>query len=233
MTPRRILVADDEPKIVSLVSAYLAAAGYEVLSAADGAGSLELCRFKTVDCAILDINMPGMDGLEAARRIRSFSDMPIIFLTARVEETDRVVGLELGADDYVLKPFSPRELVARVRAVLRRYPSSASHGAAMLRSASVVLDTEKREVWVLGSAVTLTRRQFDLLHALMGVPGRVLSRKAILDAATDYCFDGYERTVDAHVKNLRKALGDDGDAPRLIGTVRGVGYKWIDPPHEA
>ena len=231
--PRKILVADDEPKIVKLVSAYLEAAGFSPLAARDGDEALERFRNERPDCVILDINMPGKDGLDIAKAIRRISDVPIIFLTARTEETDRIVGLELGADDYVVKPFSPRELTARVKAVLRRWSRTETVGRTageerILRQGDVVLDPVKHEVTVRGEKKNLTTVQFELLKTLLREPGRVFSRLALLEAALGTSFDGYERTIDAHIKNIRKALGDDGEAPKYIGTVRGVGYKFIE-----
>jgi DNA-binding response OmpR family regulator len=235
---RKILVADDEPKIIQIVSAYLESSGFEVLSAKSGDEALTRFKKGSPDCIVLDINMPGMDGLDVARAIRKVSDAPIIFLTARVDETDRIVGLELGADDYIVKPFSPRELVARIKAVLRRYkPQSArdsgaqsSHDSAptFLRCGEVSVDLLKHIVTVRDEQKTVTKVQFDLLKVLISEPGRVFSRTALLEAALETDFEGYERTIDAHIKNLRKVLGDDGEKSRFIGTVRGVGYKFLE-----
>jgi DNA-binding response OmpR family regulator len=209
-----------------------------VVSASNGVEALTRFREMAPDCAVLDINMPGMDGLDVARDIRKISNVPIIFLTARVDETDRIVGLELGADDYVLKPFSPRELVARIKAVLRRYNPRGSdaterrtdHDAesAVLRCGDVTLDPLKRIVTVRDEPKPVTKIQFDLLKVLISEPGRVFTRASLLEAALESTFEGYERTIDAHIKNLRKVLGDDGDSPRYIGTVRGVGYKFLE-----
>lgn len=229
---RKILVADDEPKILQMVSAYLKAAGYSVMTAPNGALTLDAFRKEAPDCVVLDINMPELDGLDVAREIRKTSEAPIIFLTARAEETDRIIGLELGADDYVVKPFSPRELVARVKAVLRRAPRESLAGAEkdsdQIRCGEVVVDCVKRSVLVRGESVELTKVQFDLLRTLIAEPGRVFPRAALLETTMGSTFEGYERTVDAHIKNLRKALGDDGDSPRYIGTARGVGYKFLE-----
>lgn len=229
---RKILVADDEPKILQMVSAYLEAAGYSVIAAPNGALALDAFRKKAPDCVVLDINMPELDGLDVAREIRKISASPIIFLTARAEETDRIIGLELGADDYIVKPFSPRELVARVKAVLRRASRESSTGAEkdsdQIRCGEVLVDRVKRSVLVRGESVELTKVQFELLMTLIAEPGRVFPRAALLETTMGSTFEGYERTVDAHIKNLRKALGDDGDSPRFIGTVRGVGYKFLE-----
>ncbi len=234
---RKILVADDEPKIIQIVSAYLESSGFEVISAANGTEALARFREVAPACALLDINMPGLDGFDVARAIRRVSDIPILFLTARVDETDRIVGLELGADDYVVKPFSPRELVARIKAVLRRSDRSAAGSVArpgseeptaLLRCGEVTVDLFKRGVTVRDVPKALTKVQFELLRVLISEPGRVFSRAALLEAAMETNFEGYERTIDAHIKNLRKVLGDDGDDPRYIGTVRGVGYKFLE-----
>jgi DNA-binding response OmpR family regulator len=233
-----ILVADDEPKIVHLVSAYLETAGFSVVSAKDGNEALVKFRDACPDCIILDINMPGIDGLETAIAIRKSSDVPIIFLTARAEETDRIVGLEIGADDYIVKPFSPRELTARVKAVLRRAAKGSKRerdtesGEKILRQGDLTLDPIKHEVTVRAVRKELTSVQFEILKVLLLEPGRVFSRLSLLQAAMGSTFEGYERTIDAHIKNIRKALGDDGDAPQFIGTVRGVGYKIIETRNE-
>ncbi len=237
---RKILIADDETKIVRLVADYLAASGFETVLARDGAEALAAFRREAPDCLVLDINMPGLDGLSVAREVRKSSEAPIVFLSARAEETDRVLGLELGADDYVAKPFSPRELVARIRAILRRSardpgaePETVRRGGSdegeILRRGALVIDFGRRAVSVDGEPRELTAAQFDILALLARRPGRVFPRSRILEEATGSTFEGYERTVDAHVKNIRKALGDDSDEPRFIGTVRGVGYRFIEP----
>lgn len=235
---RKILVADDEPKIIQIVSAYLESSGFEVVSALNGNEALARFHDGSPDCVVLDINMGGLDGLDVARAIRKESDLPIIFLTARVDETDRIVGLELGADDYVLKPFSPRELVARIKAVLRRYnPQIAEAGeqkkghdaeSALRRCGEIAVDLLKHIVTVRDESKFLTKVQFDLLKVLISEPGRVFSRTALLEAVLGTNFEGYERTIDAHIKNLRKVLGDDGEDQRYIRTVRGVGYKFLE-----
>jgi len=233
--PSTILIADDEVKIVKMVAGYLEAAGYRTLSAHDGLQAFSLFRENDPDCIILDINMPGTDGLDVAREIRKTSSAPIIFLSARTDETDRIVGLELGADDYVSKPFSPRELVARVRAVLRRPPLTKADQdhESPLRRGRLVLDPLKRSVNIGGEPRNLTAVQFDILAYLMREPGRVFSRLEVLEAAAGTSFEGYERTIDAHIKNIRKALGDDSGEPRFIGTVRGVGYRFLEQGDEA
>jgi DNA-binding response OmpR family regulator len=236
--PPRVLVVDDEEKIARMVGSYLEASGYETLLAFGGEEALALAAAERLDCLILDVGMPGLDGLEVARRIRASSSLPIIFLSARAEEIDKVLGLEIGGDDYVTKPFSPRELVSRVKAVLRRTAPPAGRvpagrepdAEAPLRCGDLEVDTGRREARLGGRAIELTTVQFDILAFLMRRPGRVYSRMEILEGAAGIEYEGYERTLDAHVKNLRKALGDDPDAPRYIGTVRGVGYKFVEPP---
>jgi DNA-binding response OmpR family regulator len=224
-----VLIADDEEKLTSIVASYLHNSGFETLVAHEGQTALALFREGKPDCVILDINMPGLDGLEVARSIRKESSTPIIFLTAQASEADTIVGLELGADDYVAKPFSPRELVSRVRAVLRRSPpKEEASSEETLRRGGLTMDVARRELRIDGIQKVLTTAQFDILLLLARSPGRVFPRLAILEAASGSDFEGYERTVDAHVKNIRKALGDDSGEPRFIGTVRGVGYRFID-----
>ena len=231
-----VLVADDEVKLARLVCGYLEAAGFHALHAPDGRQALELFRAHRPDLVILDVMMPVMDGLDAARAMLREADVPIILLTARTEETDRVVGLELGTDDYVTKPFSPRELVARVRAVLRR--SSRAPGATpsappsqpggILARGPLVLDLVRRSVTVDGRHRDLTSVQFDLLALLALEPGRVFGREQLLSRLHQSGTQGYDRTIDAHVKNIRRALGDASASPRFVGTVRGVGYRFIE-----
>jgi DNA-binding response OmpR family regulator len=230
--PQTILVADDEAKIVDMVASYLEASGFRVQKAGSGSLALESFRLRPPDCLILDINMPGLDGLAVAREVRKSSELPIIFLTARADEVDRILGLELGGDDYVTKPFSPRELVARVRAVLRR-SSPREAGARQLVRGRLELDGVKRSLRLGGEAVILTTIQFDILALMMAEPGRVWTRLDILEGTSGSAFEGYERTVDAHIKNLRKALGDDSESPRFIETVRGVGYRFMEQADEA
>ncbi|MGC9400011.1 MAG: response regulator transcription factor [Anaerolineae bacterium] len=220
-----ILVADDEPQITRVVRSYLEQAGYRVVTAYDGEEALYLTHREKPDLVVLDIQMPKVDGLEFTRRVRAERpDLAIIMLTARVEETDRIVGLELGADDYVTKPFSPRELVARVRAVLRRARPSAPQ-AQLLRAGPLTLDRAQRLVTLEGEPVDLTPMEFDILATLMDAPGRVFSRAEILEATQGVAFEAYERTVDAHIKNLRQKLEPQPSEPRYILTVRGAGYR--------
>ena len=233
--PVKILVADDEEKIAKMVGSYLEASGFQPLFALDGLRALALFREQAPACIVLDINMPGLNGLDVAREVRKTSSVPIVFLTARADETDRIVGLELGADDYVSKPFSPRELVARIRAILRRTSAQprADDGGEALRRGRIELDFRKRSVRVDGRLKNLTTIQLDILGLLMRQPERVYSRLEILEHCMGGGFDGYERTIDAHVKNIRKALGDDSENPSFIHTVRGAGYKFLEQPGEA
>ncbi len=219
-----ILVVDDEPEIVRLVRAYLEEAGFRVVIASDGQEALYVARHEKPDLVVLDVLMPRMDGLEFTRRIRRERGIPIIMLTARVEETDRIVGLELGADDYVTKPFSPREVVARVRAVLRR-TQSPPETPQVLRAGPLTLDRTTHTVTTSEQPVNLTPTEFSILETLMTTPGRVFTRGELLEAVQGIAFEVYERTVDAHVKNLRHKLEPDPAQPRYILTVRGVGYR--------
>jgi two-component system, OmpR family, alkaline phosphatase synthesis response regulator PhoP len=221
----KILVVDDEAKIVKLVRAYLEQAGYRVVAADDGQSALIQARREKPSLVILDLMLPGMDGLEVARRLRRESNIPIIMLTARVEDTDRIVGLELGADDYVSKPFNPRELVARVRAVLRRAYGGAPV-AEVLRAGDIEVDVEGHRALRAGQPLDLTPTEFDLLVVLLQNPGRAFTRLELLDRVQGYAYEGYERTVDAHIKNLRAKLGDDPRHPAYVQTVYGVGYKF-------
>jgi DNA-binding response OmpR family regulator len=225
-----ILVVDDEIKIVALIKGYLEASGFEVIQAFDGDEALAAFHRADPDCVVLDINMPGMDGLSVARELRKDSDVPLIFLTARADELDRVLGLELGADDYITKPFSPRELVARVKAILRRSGGRRAQDSrsepAIIAGGDIRLDTERHECLVKGQAVSLTSVQFEMLAFMMRKPGKVWSRLELLEGTAGPAHEGYDRTIDAHIKNIRKALGDDSEKPRYIETVRGVGYRF-------
>ena len=221
----KILVVDDEAKIVKLVRAYLEQSGYTVVTAEDGQTALIQARREKPDLILLDIMLPGIDGLDVARALRREGDIPIIMLTARVEDTDRITGLELGADDYVTKPFNPRELVARVRAVLRR-TSGTSPTIEMLRAGEITVDVSGHNATLAGQALDLTPTEFELLVVLMRNPGRAFTRLDLLDRVQGYAYEGYERTVDAHIKNLRAKLGDEPRHPRYIQTVYGVGYKF-------
>jgi DNA-binding response OmpR family regulator len=221
MNPR-VLLIDDDARLFELLSTYLAQNGFEVEGASDGARGLALLAERDVDAVLLDVMMPGLDGIEVCKRIRARSRVPVIMLTAKGDETDRVVGLELGADDYVTKPFSPRELLARLRAVLRRAAPPDPDG--VLRVGALHLDVEGRVVTMAGRDVTLTGIEFDLLLGLARRAGRVVPRDAMLTAAGRGDVTVSDRTVDVHVSHLRQKLGDDPRAPRLIKTVRGIGY---------
>lgn len=225
-----ILVADDEQKIRDLVRSYLEHAGYSVLVADTGARALEAVERSHPDLLVLDLMLPDITGEEVARTIRSHSDLPVIMLTAKASEDDRVNGLRIGADDYVTKPFSPRELVARVAAVLRRSSDGGASSVTSYDGGELVIDRAGREVTVGGQAVVLTRSEFDLLAALAAHPGRVMSRYELVTKVQGYDYEGYERTIDAHVKNLRRKLGDDPREPRFVVTVPGVGYKFGPRP---
>ena len=221
-----ILVVDDEPKIVQLVRDYLQRAGFTVSTAHDGAEALMRARQERPDLVVLDLGLPRLDGLEVTRRLRRDSGVPIIMLTARDDETDKVVDLELGADDYVTKPFSPRELTARVRAVLRRHAGDAH--SEILRAGDLVLDVPRLRAEASGRVVPLTGTEFTLLAALARQPGRVYTRSQLLDAIHGVAFESYERAIDAHVKNIRRKLEPDPRAPRYLLTVYGVGYRLAD-----
>ena len=222
----KILVVDDSPKIVDVLRAYLLAEGFEVVTASDGPSAVEVAAAERPSLALLDVMLPGIDGIELTRRFQRDYDLPVILVTARTDEIDRLIGLEVGADDYVAKPFSPREVVARVRAVLRRSQrADGTHRCATVRVDGIELDLDGRTVSVDGVPLVLTRTEFDLLTTLTAHPGRVYSRMQLMEAAQGVAFEGYERTIDAHVKNLRRKLGDDPRSPRFIQTVFGVGYK--------
>jgi DNA-binding response OmpR family regulator len=226
--PPRVLVVDDEPNLVELVSSYLQHEGFSVLTAANGLVALDLARTEHPDLVVLDLMLPGMDGVEVCRRLRQFSDAYVLMLTARAEEVDKIVGLSVGADDYLTKPFSPRELVARVKAMLRR-PRSAFAGEPNLPAAQrigdLVIDRARHEVTRHGEVVPLTAREFALLSALADHPGRVFTRAQLLERALgSEHYD--EHVVEVHVANLRKKLADHPGRPRYVQTVRGVGYRF-------
>jgi DNA-binding response OmpR family regulator len=224
---KTVLVVDDEPKIVEVVGDYLRTAGFSVTTAADGERAVASARARPPDLVVLDLGLPGSDGLDVARELRRLSPMPIIMLTARGEETDRIVGLELGADDYLVKPFSPRELVARVRAVLRRTEGKPTEHE-RFAVGDVTIDTTRREVTVRDRAVELTATEFDLLATLARQPGRVFTRVQLLETIHGVVVESYERTVDAHIKNLRRKLEPDPHQPRYVLTVHSVGYRFAD-----
>ncbi len=222
---KTIMVVDDEKRLVSLVESYLTQEGYRVVTANNGADALPVASREKPDLIILDIMMPEMDGYGFMREHRKEMDTPIILLTARVDDDERVIGLELGADDYVTKPFRPRELVARVRAVLRRVGKSEPQGK-VLQVADITLDRDTREVTVADRSVDLTPSEFDLLTALMSSPGRVYSRLDLLDVIQGVRYEGYERTIDTHIKNLRSKIEPEPRSPHYIETVYGVGYRF-------
>jgi DNA-binding response OmpR family regulator len=222
---RTVLVVDDEPEIVRLVRDYLERAGFAVATAADGPEALRAAHRDRPDIVVLDLGLPGVDGLDVARELRRDGEVPIIMLTARTEEADRVAGLELGADDYVSKPFSPRELVARVRAVLRRTDIARAQGDVVRAGDGLVLDAVRMEATVDGRAVDLTATEFALLLHMARQPGRVFTRAQLLDAVHGVALESYERAIDAHVKNIRRKIESDPRAPRHLQTVFGVGYR--------
>ena len=222
-----ILVVDDEKEIVKLARDYLERAGFRVLSASDGTRALAAARGEQPDLVVLDLNLPGMDGLDVCRTLRQESDVPIIMLTARVEETDRLIGLELGADDYIIKPFSPRELVARVRAVLRR-TGGETRQAETLRAADLEIHLAGHHVTRGGELVELSRIEFNLLVIFAQHPGLTYTRAQLLERIHGYAFDGYDRSIDAHIKNLRRKLEPNPSEPIYVQTVYGVGYKFND-----
>ncbi|MEZ4595118.1 MAG: response regulator transcription factor [Chloroflexota bacterium] len=222
---KTILVVDDEARLVNLVRAYLEQGGFRVVTAGNGREALFVARQEKPDLIVLDIMMPEMDGHEFMRVHRQERPTPIILLTARVEEDDKIIGLELGADDYLTKPFSPRELLARVRAVLRRGNQTVD-SSARLRVGGLSLDLERFLVEVDGERIDLTRSEFDLLAILMGTPGRAFSRLDLLDRLQGTTFEGSERTIDVHIKNLRSKIEPDPRKPRYVETVYGVGYRF-------
>ena len=224
---KKVMVVDDEPKIVQLARDYLEHAGFAVVVAHDGKAALATARAQNPDLVILDLGLPELDGLDVARTLRAESNVPIVMLTGRSEETDKLVGLELGADDYVTKPFSPKELVARVRAVLRRTerPRSATE---IVRVGDVTLDIPRMRATVADRTVTLTPTEFQIVATMAREPGRVFTRSQLLDAVHGVAFESYERAIDAHVKNIRQKLEPDPATPRYVVTVYGVGYRFAD-----
>jgi DNA-binding response OmpR family regulator len=220
-----ILVVDDEARIVKLVRDYLERAGFAVLTAGDGETALAMARRERPDLVVLDLMLPGVDGLDVCRRLRQESGVPIIMLTARVEEADRIVGLEMGADDYVTKPFSPGELVARVRATLRRARGEIGQPT-FIRAGDVELDAATLTTTVAGQPVDLTPTEFELLATLARHPGRIWSREQLLEAVHGVAFESYDRSIDSHIKNIRRKIEPDPRRPRYIQTVYGVGYRF-------
>jgi len=227
---RRVLVVDDEPHIRTVLRGYLEADGFAVSEASDGPAALVALRGDPPDLVLLDVMLPGIDGLEVLRQLRTFTDVYVILVTARTEEIDKLLGLGVGADDYVTKPFSPREVTARVKAVLRRDRGARAAEDTVHRFAGLTLDVPGREVTVDGTPVALSSLEFDLLAAFTGAPGRVFSRAQLLERVWGYDFYGDERVVDVHIRSLRARLGDDASDPHLIATVRGAGYKFVGTP---
>src|SRR4051812_21981348 len=223
-----ILVVDDEPKIVQLARDYLEHAGFAVLTAGDGTSAVQAAGARAPDLIVLDLGLPGLDGLEVMRSIRASGSTPIVVLTARDTELDKLLGLELGADDYVTKPFSPRELVARVRAVLRR-SERAIEPRTHIEVGELVLDMPRLRTTVAGRAVELTATEFEIVATMAREPGRVFTRSQLLDAVHGVAFESYERAIDAHVKNIRRKLEPDPARPRFVQTVYGVGYRVAEP----
>ncbi|MGI9528104.1 MAG: response regulator [Acidimicrobiia bacterium] len=224
---KTVLVVEDELKISRLIRDYLEGAGFFVVEASNGQAAISMSRSHRPDMIVLDLGLPALDGLDVIRRIRETSSVPIIIVTARVEETDRIVGLELGADDYVTKPFSPKELVARIRAVLRRADATLG-GGELVKAGVVTLDIPKRRVVVRGEEVALTATEFDLLLTMARHPGRIYTRAQLLDGIHGVAFESYERSVDAHIKNIRRKIETDPRHPELVLTVYGVGYRFAD-----
>jgi two-component system alkaline phosphatase synthesis response regulator PhoP len=220
-----VLVVDDAPDILRITRDYLEHAGFTVVTAANGEAALRLARSQRPDAIVLDLGLPGLDGLDVTRELRKASNVPLIMLTARTDESDKLVGLELGADDYVTKPFSPKELVARVRAVLRRAQAADTQPADELVVGALRLDLPRRRVALDGRPIELTATEFDLLVALARQPGRVFTRSQLLDAIHGEAYAAYERAIDAHVKNIRRKLEPDPRHPRYLLTVLGVGYR--------
>ena len=226
---KTILVVDDEPKITQLVRDYLERAGFAVRSAANGRAALALAQAEKPDMIVLDLGLPDLDGLDVTRSLRKFSNAPILMLTARAEEADKLVGLELGADDYMTKPFSPKELVARVRVIFRRIETYSQSQAETLQAADLTLDLARLRVSAADRPLeALTPTEFELLETLVRQPGRVFTRSQLLDAIHGVAFESYERAIDAHIKNLRRKLEPDPRRPRYILAVYGVGYKFDD-----
>ena len=228
-TTQKILVVDDDVDIVRTLRAYLEESSYAVVTAHDGVEALQAFKTEKPDLVLLDVMMPQIDGLEVTRTIRQESDAPIIMFTARVDETDKVIGLELGADDYITKPFSPREVLARVKAVLRRSKGGQGKVSNVLKAGALALDKTSRTVTLADDNIDLTRSEFNLLQVIMEEPGRVFTRLQLIESGFGYTYEGFERTIDAHIKNLRQKLETDPRNPDYVVTVYGVGYKFNEP----
>jgi DNA-binding response OmpR family regulator len=232
MSRKKVLVVDDEPKVADLIKAYLEKDGYDVLLSGDGKDAVEKARSYKPDLMVLDLNLPEMDGIEVFRVVHTFSDMPVIMVTARDDEVDKIVGLQLGADDYVTKPFSPRELAARVGAVLRRYAEGVRSTTRII-TGDLQVDFDRHEVKYKNEPVGLTAAEFKLMAVMARNPGRVFTRLQLMDSAFGETYEGYDRTIDAHIKNIRQKLERiGGDSENPVVTVRGVGYKLEQPRNE-
>ena len=228
MAGKRVLVVDDDVKTVELLKLYLNRDGYKVLTAYDGIEALRLARESYPDLIVLDLMLPGIDGLEVCRTLRDESDVPIIMLTARTTDRDKLAGLDMGADDYVTKPFSPRELAARVRTVLRRLPGETGRrGPVEVNHGKLIINFQKQEASIAGRPVNLTPTEFKLLGVLAREPGRVFSRAQLVEKALGYDYEGFDRTIDVHILNLRRKLGADPAQPGCVETIYGSGYKFI------
>ena len=221
-----VLIIEDEIELSNVLKAYLERAGYGVLMASRGDEGLSLWQSEQPDMVLLDLNLPGMDGIDIIHKIRQRNDTPVIMVTARVEEVDRLLGLELGADDYITKPFSPREVVARVKAVLRRVEKSLDTPAAVIHIANLTIDMDAHIAKQSDQELDLTPTEFSILATLAAQPGRAFSRLQLLEASQGVAYEGYERSIDAHIKNLRAKLGDDSKDPQYIETVFGIGYRF-------
>lgn len=221
-----VLIIEDEKELANVLKAYLERSGYQVLMAYRGDEGFALWKENSPDMVLLDLNLPGMDGIDIARKIRQESDTPMIMVTARVEEVDRLLGLELGADDYITKPFSTREVVARVKAVLRRVERTPKISTEVVKVDDLEIDQEAYVVRQAGAELDLTPTEFSLLMTMANQPGRAFSRLQLLEAIQGVAYEGYERSIDAHIKNLRAKLGDDSKNPRYIETVFGIGYRF-------
>ena len=226
---KTILIVEDESKIVQLVRDYLERAGYRVLSAGEGRAALAAARSEKPDLILLDLGLPGLDGLDVTRVLRRESNVPVIMLTARDEESDKLIGLELGADDYITKPFSPKELVARVRALFRRIEAlQEGEATRVIHVGDIVLDVERMRVTVAGRSVEVTPTEFQILKTLAMQPGRIFTRAQLLDAIHGVAFESYERAIDTHIKNIRRKIEADSHQPRYVLTVYGVGYRFAE-----
>lgn len=224
---KTLLVIDDDTRLRELVGEYLSGRGYHVRFASDGEQGLQQLRQGGIDLVILDLMLPGIDGLEVCRRLRAFSQVPVLMLTARGDDTDRIVGLELGADDYLPKPFNPRELAARIHAILRRVEPAAPASSDRIVVGDIVIDPGRRTVTVKDQPIVLTTTEFDILRALAANAERVLPRERVMELARGEDFAAFERAVDVHISHLRKKIGDDPKNPRLLKTIRGVGYTLV------